>query len=190
MFRSDPVQERLINQRQELTQRQGKQRMEERARGKADGRSYRQVLKGESSKMESNPKKTLHVKPSGNGWLYRSAVAVMHRVVSMKTLKESFGPDTNRVVQFRSLGGRYVLITFQSAEVRDSIIEGQWMKLWFDNVKPWRGEPASLERFVWLSCKGLPLNAWNAQTFKSIAELWGCFIMVDEQTLKDLSFAE
>lgn len=64
------------------------------------------------------------------------------------------------------------------------------MRLWFDKVTPWTGEPASLERLVWLSCKGVPLNVWNAHTFKLIAEVWGCFVKVDEQTLKDLSFDE
>ncbi|KAI8523436.1 hypothetical protein RHMOL_Rhmol13G0073500 [Rhododendron molle] len=140
--------------------------------------------------MGSNPQLTLHVKPSGHGWLYRSAVAVMHRVVFMMTLQVSFGMESDQVAQFRSLGGRSVLITFQNQEVSDSLIEGQWMKLWFDKVKPWEGEPASLERFVWLSRKGLPLNAWNVQTFKLVVELWGCFIMMDESTLKDLYFAE
>lgn len=98
--------------------------------------------------------------------------------------------ETDQVAQFRSLGGRAVLITFQSKEVRDTVIKGQWMKLWFDKVKPWRGEPASLERFVWLSCKGVPLNAWNAKTFAQIAGIWGSFIMLHEETLKDQSFAE
>lgn len=70
------------------------------------------------------------------------------------------------------------------------MIKRQWMKLWFASVKPWRREPACFERIVWHSCKGVPLNVWNAATFKLIAELWGSFIMLDESTLKDLSFVE
>lgn len=159
-------------------------------KGNSLGRSYVQVLRGESLKIGTDQQITLSIKPSGNGWLYRSAMAVMHRVVSMVTLNVSFSLETNRVAQFRSLGGRSILITFQSQEVRDSLIGGQWMKLWFDKVKPWRGEPTTLERFVWLNCTGVPLNVWNALTFKLIAEVWGSFIKVDEQTLKDLSFGE
>lgn len=64
------------------------------------------------------------------------------------------------------------------------------MKLWFDSVKPWRDEPACMERFVWLSCKGVPLHVWNAETFKMIAEMWGFFIMLAESTLKELSFSK
>lgn len=61
---------------------------------------------------------------------------------------------------------------------------------WFQDVKPWRGEPASHERFVWLSCFGIPLNAWNATTFKQIGELWSHFIKLDEETLRDSSFTK
>ncbi|KAI8525690.1 hypothetical protein RHMOL_Rhmol13G0248900 [Rhododendron molle] len=189
-FRSEHGKERCSYMGPELAQRPGNQAVEEREKREQAGRSYKQVLKGESSKMGVNPQTTVHVKPSGNGWLYRSTVAVMRRVVSMPYLQESFNLESNRVAQFRSLGGRYVLITFQSQEARDASLESQWMRIWFENVKPWRGEPASLERFVWLSVKGLPLSAWTAHTFKLIAELWGCFIMVDENTLKECSFAE
>lgn len=83
---------------------------------KGQGASYAQVLNGETS----NPVKaeeqsiTLHIHPEGNGWLYRSAVATMNRVVSMMTLKVSFSLETDMVAQFRALGGRSVLITFQS----------------------------------------------------------------------------
>ncbi|KAG5549336.1 hypothetical protein RHGRI_014628 [Rhododendron griersonianum] len=113
----------------------------------------------------------------------------MSRVVSMKSLKTSFSLVSNVAAQFRALGGRSVLITFQSQEVRDDLIKHPWMERWFEGVKPWSGEPASVERFVRLSCQGVPLNGWNATTFKQIGEIWGSFVSVEEATLKDLSFA-
>ncbi|KAI8528317.1 hypothetical protein RHMOL_Rhmol12G0140800 [Rhododendron molle] len=153
-------------------------------------KSFAHVLKGESSRARDDLSCVLNINPCSNGWLHRSAVAVMHRPVSMMTLKVSFSLETDRGALFRSLGGRAVLITFQNQVVRDEMIQKQWMKLWFASVKPWRGEPACLKRFVWLSCKGVPLNIWNAETFKVIAEMWGSFILLDMATLKDLSFAE
>ncbi|KAG5553592.1 hypothetical protein RHGRI_011472 [Rhododendron griersonianum] len=123
---------------------------------KDPGRSFVQVVNRESSKTPS-PNVTIQINPVGNGWLFRSAVAVMHRVVPLMTLKVSFGLETDKVAQFRALGGRSVLITFQSQEVRDELIKGPWMKRWFEVVKPWSGEPVSHERFVWLGCQGLPL---------------------------------
>lgn len=83
-----------------------------------------------------------------------------------------------------------MLLTFQDSEVRDSLIKGPWMGRWFKMVKPWQGKPANLERFVWLSCSGVTLNSWNADTFRRIGEVWGYFISLDEETLKDPSFAK
>lgn len=34
----------------------------------------------------------------------------------------------------------------------------------------------------------MPLNAWNAKVFKQIGELWGSFVMLDDDTLKDKDF--
>ncbi|KAG5524364.1 hypothetical protein RHGRI_031132 [Rhododendron griersonianum] len=154
-------------------------------------KSYVHALEGESSKKPiADQSITILVNSIGNGGLYRSAVAVMHKVVSMSTLKSNFSLESDTETLFRTMGGRSVLITFQSQEARDLLIKDPWMNLWFDEVKPWNGEPASFERFVWLKCQGIPLNAWNAQTFKQIGEVWGYFIAMDEATLKDFSFAK
>lgn len=189
-FHTGSERKQISNRGPEVVQRPGKQAEGERASGEPVGRSYKEILNGESSKLRSNHPRALQIKPSGNGWLFRSAVAVMKRALSMMTLQVSYSMESNKMAQFRSMGGRSVLITFQSQEDRNSFIEGQWWQLWFETVNPWRGEAASFERFVWLSCKGIPLNVWNVQTFRLIAEIWGCFIKVDESTLKDLFFAE
>ncbi|KAH7862699.1 hypothetical protein Vadar_008349 [Vaccinium darrowii] len=131
---------------------------------------------------------TLKINPVGNEWLHRSAVAVMHNAVSMQSLKVSFKLETGFEAQFRSLGGRSVLITFQSPKDRDSLIKVLWMKRWFEDIKPWSDEAASLERFVWLSCQGMPLNTWTTKTFKQIGELWGYFILMEEETMREVSF--
>ncbi|KAG5560446.1 hypothetical protein RHGRI_003682 [Rhododendron griersonianum] len=133
--------------------------------------TFIQALKGEASTRNMDQRIKLHIEACGNGWLFRSVVAVTNRVVSMSTLKVSFSKETDEVVQFRSLGGREVLVTFQSQDRRDTLTRHPWMKLWFASVKRWGGEPASLERFIWLRCRGVPLNGWNAKTFKQIGKI-------------------
>ncbi|KAI8534926.1 hypothetical protein RHMOL_Rhmol10G0134500 [Rhododendron molle] len=71
---------------------------------KDPGRTFVQVVNGKLSKKPST-NVTIQVNPVGNGWLFRSAVAVMHRVVPMMTLKASFGMETDKIAQFRALGG-------------------------------------------------------------------------------------
>lgn len=129
--------------------------------GKFRGGSFAQVLRGEPSIPGPSKESVISVKSdgAGGGWLLRSAVAIMNRVVSLKFLKGSFNKALGKDVQFRAMGGRHVLITFPNSEVRDVLIKDPWMAQWFTLVKPWQGEPASTERFVWLSCYGMPLNA-------------------------------
>ncbi|KAI8562307.1 hypothetical protein RHMOL_Rhmol03G0024200 [Rhododendron molle] len=57
------------------------------------------------------------------------------------------------------MGGRHILISFINKEVRKKIIKEDWWERWFDSIKPWNGEIAGRERFAWLSCTGVPLNA-------------------------------
>lgn len=168
----------ILDQAIQVKEMRGKQKVVE-VREKCFGirRSYAEKLRGESSKGGKDHKFKLFVKPSGNGWLDRSVVARMNRVVQLSFLQVSFSMTTNRVAQFRSMGGREVLITFQSSAIRDELINEPWMNFWFESVKPWRGEPTSMERLVWLSCKGVPLSVWNTSTFRSIAECWGSLIL-------------
>lgn len=149
-------------------------------------------MRGETSNPGLSKEKEIIIKADGAGigWMHRSAVAVMNRVVSLRTLKGSFDKEYELDVQFRSMGGRSVLITFPSSGVRNAFIKNPWMDRWFIRVKPWQGEPASIERFVWLSCYGMPLSSWNADSFKSIGEIWGNCIMMDNETLRDCSFAK
>ncbi|KAI8569461.1 hypothetical protein RHMOL_Rhmol02G0281300 [Rhododendron molle] len=155
----------------------------------AHGRSFAHVVNGESSKQPS-PNVSLQINPTGNGWLFRSAVAVMRRVVPLLTLRASCELEMDKSAQFRALGGRSVLVTFQSQEARDVFIKDPWMERWFEVVKPWSGEPASHERFAWLGCQGIPLNAWDNTTFHRIGEIWGHFVSVHEETLRSLCFAQ
>lgn len=119
------------------------------------GKFFARVVSGDISRATPTHDQVITIKTDSveSGWLMRSAVAIMSRVVPLMTLQASFSMETDVVAQFRTMGGRAVLITFQSNEMRDSLIKHPWMSRWFDRVKPWQGEPASMERFIWLECK-------------------------------------
>lgn len=82
-------------------------------------RYYAHFLNGELSKVRNDQKLILNIKSTGNGWLHKSVVTVLNRMVSMMTLQVTFSMHTDKVAQFRSLGGRLVFITFQNEEVRN-----------------------------------------------------------------------
>lgn len=130
------------------------------------------------------------IQPTGNGWLFRSAVAKIRKLVSPKDLEKIFFMEGMPVVLVKAMGRRYVLITFPNSEDRDKSITADWLSIWFEEIKPWEGEAASEERFVWLSCYGMPLNGWAYANFKLIGDSWGQFLKVDESTLKEESFTK
>lgn len=58
----------------------------------------------------------------------------------------------------------------------------------YDEIKPWNGEAAGTERFVWLHCYGMPLNVWNVPTFEVIGNKWEKFLEVDGKTLRQEAY--
>lgn len=135
------------------------------------------------NKVNANPSKgTITVKPMGNGWLTRSVIAKIKRLISAEDLEYVFKREGIQKVQIKPIGGRYVIITFPDETTRDLVINEKWILCWFDEIKKWNGDQAKVERFVWLSCYGMPLHGWSHSTFKDIGNFWGEFLQVDEST--------
>ncbi|GAB2297448.1 hypothetical protein Dimus_031552, partial [Dionaea muscipula] len=123
----------------------------------------------------------------GNGWLYRSVVAVFgdHRTTDI--LLDYFIEQERGVINVRRLGNKRILITFPSEERMSSFINRhkEHESYWFKSVEPWSvNMECNFEREVWLSCYGVPVHAWNASTFIAIGQHWGDVIQIDEDTLK------
>lgn len=149
---------------------------------------------GEARNKDSDNQKvdtsseSIIIQPSGNGWLGRSAVAKLRRLVSIQNLLEIFGRKKIDNIQIKSMGGRFFIITFPNDKERDEVIREKWLEYWFEELKPWNNEPAQVERFVWLGCYGMPLNTWNVSTFRTIGNRWGLYMDVDENTLREVSY--
>ncbi|KAH7866477.1 hypothetical protein Vadar_020924 [Vaccinium darrowii] len=152
-----------------------------------DRKTYAQVTKGVEHLGEQNTRKSIQCLSIGNGWLYRSAVAKIRKLLT-KDLESVFNFQKVHDVQIKAIGGRYVVITFANEDIRDKIIKEKWVMNWFKDIKSWNGEHASEERFVWISCFGMPFSAWSSQTFKEIGNIWGDFLKVDENTLRGGSY--
>lgn len=111
----------------------------------------------------------IKVLPTGNGWLLRSAIAKVCKLVSTEDLLYIFRKEGVNNIQIKSIGGRFVIVIFPDMNLRDSIIKKRWISNWFEEIKPGNGEQAKEERFVWLSCFGMPLNAWSVPMMKETA---------------------
>ena len=58
----------------------------------------------------------------------------------------------------------------------------------FERIERWNGDICVNSRSTWIACYGIPIHAWNMETFQSIACRWGEYIRVDSDTMKYQSF--
>lgn len=108
-------------------------------------------------------------------------------------VQKAFTVSNFNEVLVRHLGGLDMIITFQSKEDRALALNSPVVKSLFKILKPWNGEASGNSSLVRLKCRGMPLSAWQATawgflTFKRIGEIWGEFITLDEETLKEETF--
>ncbi|KAH7867318.1 hypothetical protein Vadar_031918 [Vaccinium darrowii] len=156
------------------------------------GKSYAQVVTGVNNNLgvtDTNDV-VLKISPSGNDWLLRSAVGLLHILISVDDLQKEFYKEHGVKVIIRDMGGRSILITYPNEELRNVSVKEHWLKRCFVSLKSWNGDAASLERLTWINCFGLPLDAWCMNTFKRIGEFWGQLLSVDDDTLFCKSFVK
>lgn len=71
---------------------------------------------------------SIDILPMGNGWLHRSAIGKLGRLLPPhEQLEEVFKKENIKDVKIKALGGRFLIITFKSIEVRDKAINEKWL---------------------------------------------------------------
>ncbi|KAL7176991.1 hypothetical protein ACSBR2_030345 [Camellia fascicularis] len=126
-----------------------------------DQRSYAEVVIGKCSVGKDII--TLKAEEIGNGWLYKSVVVRLkdkYANVNLKKELEGIGMEDVMIIES---GGRDVVLTFKSKK--------------------------GMERCVWISCYGIPLNLWNSTNLRRIGGLWGNFLCFDGDSDYPKSFA-
>lgn len=153
-------------------------------------KSFAQATRGNEQQGMQEINEIIQIQPAGYGWLYRSAAGEMRRLISTNDLKAALKKEKVENEEVKEIRGRFIIITFSNVEARDEVVRQKWLLEWFDEVKPWNGEQARDERFVWLACFGMPPSAWCVPTFEEIGSRWGQLIDVDEITLREESYAK
>ncbi|KAH7841442.1 hypothetical protein Vadar_029922 [Vaccinium darrowii] len=153
-----------------------------------DGRDSHCKYKDSTKIKELEKRVTINLGPTASEWLWRSAIAELKEVSTPEIILKAFTQLNFKDVIVRSMGGKFMIITFPSIEVRNDALRNQVIKEWFQSFKHWKGDAASLSRLVWLKIRGMPLNAWELKSFKKIAESWGEFLTLDQETLSMEAF--
>ncbi|GJX11050.1 RNA-directed DNA polymerase, eukaryota, reverse transcriptase zinc-binding domain protein [Tanacetum coccineum] len=83
-------------------------------------------------------------------------------------------------LEFKYLGRLRVLFEFTSGDVRNKFLNHKGVATWFSSLKPWHDDFSVEERLIWLEIEGVPLRAWEKDTFSSIARKWGELLFMDD----------
>ncbi|KAH7864870.1 hypothetical protein Vadar_009335 [Vaccinium darrowii] len=158
-----------------------------------DKRSFADVVQHKTTPLVRYQKgvensATIIVQPSGSSWLSSSAIVKMKVLSPPNLIKEAIFNVLKQEVEVKYMGGLFFIITCINEELRNNLIVNDVIRGWFSMLKPWNGETASLSRFVWLNCRGMPLNAWCLDSFKKIEDFWGDFLTLDDDTSNRESF--
>ncbi|GKE27777.1 hypothetical protein Tco_1443161 [Tanacetum coccineum] len=71
-------------------------------------------------------------------------------------------------VQFKYLGGLWVLFEFNSQDAKDKFITHEGIMPRFSSLKPWHDDFVVEERLIWLEIERVPLRAWNNNNFTQV----------------------
>lgn len=131
---------------------------------------------------------SLNLNPVAVDWLTKSAVAKLKALTTPELVQNALRELNFNDVSVKSLGGMKIIITFQSRDDRTNALTNPIIVNWFKLIKPWNGEVAGESRIIWLKCRGMPLTVWNVASFKRMGEIWGEFITLDVETMKEESY--
>ncbi|GJR21605.1 RNA-directed DNA polymerase, eukaryota, reverse transcriptase zinc-binding domain protein [Tanacetum coccineum] len=81
-------------------------------------------------------------------------------------------------VQFKYLGGLWVLFEFSSQNAKDNFIKHEGILSRFSSLKPWHDDFVVEERLIWQEIEGVPLRAWNKETHLLF---WGDDSVTDDE---------
>ncbi|GKV27405.1 hypothetical protein SLEP1_g36578 [Rubroshorea leprosula] len=124
------------------------------------------------------------IKEEDCAWLEGCYVGTTRSVEMVRNLQEKFYMEGYFFCRVRAMGGKMVLLDCEDKEELKDLVEmaADWLGQWFEEIQPWSPELVAHERFVWIRCQGVPLNAWRSDFFEKMGSSWGKFICLDDNT--------
>lgn len=111
--------------------------------------------------------------------LERSVVAIAHSSQSSETIMEHILSEGVNCLSIKKMGGMQHLLTFNSAEDKQAMVDSKWLERWFITIKDADNRSATLWREVWINVYGVPLFAWGYENFRNIGSIFGRVISVN-----------
>ncbi|MED6206623.1 hypothetical protein PIB30_028613 [Stylosanthes scabra] len=108
------------------------------------------------------------------------------RKMMYKLLEEWKRPGS---IECRDVGPYRCLITFDTLEIRDAVLEDELLLSTFDEVRRHWEFFWGLSKRVWIEIMGLPIGLWCTENINRIVEHWGKVVRFDDRTEELKSFS-
>lgn len=105
--------------------------------------------------------------------LQRSAIGVTDSIQAFEAIMDHILAEGVNCLSIKTMGGMQHLITFNSLEDKQTVIESKWLERWFIAVRDVNKHSAALWRETWLNIYGTPLIARGYKNFHKIGSIFG-----------------
>ena len=109
----------------------------------------------------------------------RSVLGVANSSSSSELIHDHILAAGVTCLKIKPLGGMLHLITFDSVEDKEAIIESEWLLKWFDDIRNVNKSCAAIWRKTWINIYGMPLSAWCYDNFFKIGNIYGRVVSID-----------
>lgn len=119
-------------------------------------------------------------------WLQNCWVGLLRERFSWEDSGEELQSECGNKISVRYMGDNAILIQNLSDFVGDKLVEemNEWVKYWFEWLKPWQESDVCHRRRIWTRWLGVPLHSWGERFFRLISTQFGSFIALDDITTR------
>ncbi|XVE69095.1 hypothetical protein DITRI_Ditri09bG0122900 [Diplodiscus trichospermus] len=125
-------------------------------------------------------------------WLERCAMGQLRDHSNLRLVHKWFY-NANIKCSICLVGGVTVAIIFYSKVEMEAILSdaNEMLDEWFKDLWPWRLRFGPKKIALWVKLEGIPLDTWHPEFFMFLANRWGTFIKMDDQSFfkKKFDFA-
>ena len=124
-------------------------------------------------------------------WLEKSMTCISDTPRDVEELRTTIQSSFPHPILVRDIGKFKFLLTAETKEIKDKLrTEGaDCLNQWFSSISEWVEEDVCQTRRLWLEIVGVPLQVWNEENIKKIAENWGDVVYVEKDISAMASFA-
>ncbi|KAL9681272.1 hypothetical protein QQ045_013054 [Rhodiola kirilowii] len=124
--------------------------------------------------------------PEFEVWVQNTLVAEMKTLKLGELIEKEMRLEGIAFVKIVPLGGRNVLIQFDSTEDLEKCLVEDYRAILsnFSKMQRWREELMPISRSMWISIIGLPFKAWTERNCERLAAPYGVCLKLDDQDVR------